>query len=53
LSPRRGHNFLKVSCPAMSNQLFESELFGHEPGVTTAKDRTPVSVCRTIRAHYF
>jgi DNA-binding NtrC family response regulator len=38
LSPRRDRNFLKVSCPAMPNQLFESELFGHEPGVTTAKE---------------
>jgi DNA-binding NtrC family response regulator len=37
LSPRRDHNFLKVSCPAMTNQLFENELFGHEPRVTTAK----------------
>jgi two-component system response regulator AtoC len=38
LSPRRAHNFLKVSCAAMPNQLFESELFGHEPSVFTAKE---------------
>ncbi len=29
-SARRANNFLKVSCPAIPNQLFESELFGHE-----------------------
>ena len=35
LSDRRAHNFLKVNCPAVSNGLFESELFGHEPGAKT------------------
>lgn len=35
LSGRRAHNFLKVNCPAIPNQLFESELFGHEPGAFT------------------
>jgi transcriptional regulator with PAS, ATPase and Fis domain len=38
LSARRAHNFLRVSCPAIPNRLFESELFGHEPGVFTAKE---------------
>jgi two-component system, NtrC family, response regulator AtoC len=38
LSARRDHNFLKVSCPAIPSQLFESELFRHEPGVFTAKE---------------
>ena len=38
LSARRAHNFLKVTCPAISNQRFESELFGHEPGAFTAKE---------------
>jgi len=38
LSARRAHHFLKVSCPAIPNQLFESELFGHEPGAFTAKE---------------
>jgi two-component system response regulator AtoC len=33
LSARRAHNFLKVNCPAIANQFFESELFGHDPGV--------------------
>jgi two-component system, NtrC family, response regulator AtoC len=35
LSSRRAHNFLKVSCPAIPRQLFESELFGHELGAFT------------------
>jgi len=39
LSSRRAHNFLKVNCPAIPHQLFESELFGHEPGAfTNAKE---------------
>jgi two-component system, NtrC family, response regulator AtoC len=38
-SNRRAHNFLKVNCPAVPHQLFESELFGHEPGAfTNAKE---------------
>jgi DNA-binding NtrC family response regulator len=32
LSARRAHNFLKVNCPAIANQFFESELFGHDLG---------------------
>lgn len=32
LSARRAHTFLKVNCPAIANQFFESELFGHDPG---------------------
>src|ERR1700745_3043647 len=40
LSARRAHNFLKVSCPAVPNRLFESELFGLEPGGFTAKEPT-------------
>ena len=35
LSVRHEHNFLKVNCPAIPNQLFESELFGHDPGAFT------------------
>lgn len=39
LSDRRMQPFLKVNCPAIPGQLFESELFGHEPGAfTNAKD---------------
>lgn len=35
LSARHAHNFLKVNCPAIPNQLFESELFGHDVGAFT------------------
>jgi two-component system response regulator AtoC len=38
LSAHRDHNFLKVSCPAIPSQLFERELFGHDPGVFTARE---------------
>src|SRR5450631_1883101 len=33
LSSRRSYNFLKVNCPAISSHVFDSELFGQEPGV--------------------
>lgn len=34
-SSRAKHNFVKVSCPALSPTLFESELFGHAKGAFT------------------
>lgn len=34
-SIRSKHNFVKVSCPALSPTLFESELFGHSKGAFT------------------
>jgi two-component system, NtrC family, response regulator AtoC len=41
LSTRRKHTFLPVNCSAISPQLIESELFGHEKGSFTGanKDR--------------
>ena len=35
LGARRDHSFLRVNCPAIPSQLFESELFGHEVGAFT------------------
>ena len=41
LSPRAGHPFIAINCGAVSRELLESELFGHEKGsftgATTAK----------------
>ena len=34
-SPRRGHAFVTVSCPSLSRELLESELFGHAKGAFT------------------
>lgn len=35
LSRRARYPMVKVNCPAIPGQLFESELFGHEPGAFT------------------
>lgn len=39
LSPRRKHPFLPVNCGAISPQLIESEVFGHEKGSFTGAAR--------------
>jgi transcriptional regulator with PAS, ATPase and Fis domain len=38
LSPRRGDPFLTVNCGALSANLIESEMFGHQKGAFTGAD---------------
>ena len=38
-SPRSDGHFIKVNCAAIPNELFESELFGYEPGSFTGANR--------------
>jgi len=35
LSRRRNHPFVVINCPAMDDQLWRSEMFGHERGAFT------------------
>ncbi len=39
MSPRRERPFIEVSCGALTEQLLESELFGHTKGAFTGADR--------------
>ena len=39
LSARRDNPFVKVNCAAIPSELFESEMFGYEPGAFTGASR--------------
>jgi len=45
LGARCSNSFIKVNCPAIPNQLFESELFGHESGAFTGATETTTGKC--------
>lgn len=44
LSPRRDEPFLAVNCGAVSGQLLESELFGHEKGAFTGATASKIGL---------
>jgi two-component system NtrC family response regulator len=50
LGKRRDHAFVAVNCAALSAELLESELFGHERGAFTGAHKTKIG--RLEQAHH-
>ena len=44
LSPRAEKNYIALNCAAVTETLFESELFGHERGAFTGADRQKIGM---------
>jgi transcriptional regulator with PAS, ATPase and Fis domain len=44
MSPRRARPFARIHCAAISESLFESELFGHEQGAFTGASKARVGL---------
>lgn len=44
LSPRASKNYVALNCAAVTESLFESELFGHERGAFTGADRQKIGM---------
>jgi DNA-binding NtrC family response regulator len=48
LSPQYNQPFIAVNCPALSRELIESELFGHEQGAFTGAVSRRIGKCEQV-----
>ncbi len=48
LSPQHNQPFVAVNCPALSRELIESELFGHEQGAFTGAVTRRIGKCEQV-----